>query len=434
MQKNEQNSPERLLKVAALIDLPRTPFSGGHVRGWENLARAAANSPLPLDLTVYFSGEDFSENWGERVHIRHLPPVFSSSRLKFLPYMPDYTDLAPYHPRLAKELKEYDVVHTTDGFFAFARTAERVRRRFGVPVTNSFHTDTPSYARIFTRTAIQGMFGNGAFSRWLTDGLRLPERQGRAMERRLAKHLSFCSKALANRELDKALAASVIGRENVGRMRRGIDREIFDPRRRDREGLEARYGIPAGRIIFLFVGRVDVGKNIQVLAEALKRLVDEGLPLHLITAGRGPAEDEVRQMLGTNATVLGQVEPDELGRLYAGADALALSSEVEVYSLACLEAMASGCPALASEKSGVTSVLGETPALMMVASGADNWTNALRSFASSPELRNKMREAAELCGRTKITDWHGVLAEDLFPAWRAAYAEAEGGPQRLRRD
>src|ERR1700761_501027 len=146
------------LRVAVLVDLPRSPQSGGHVKCWERLANAAAHSNLPLDLTVYFSGTAPDEILGPQARLRHLPPVFSTARLKFLPYVPDHTDLAPYHPRLARELAQYDVIHTTDGFFAFTRTAERVSRARGIPLVTSFHTDTPSYTRIFTQHTIEEIF------------------------------------------------------------------------------------------------------------------------------------------------------------------------------------------------------------------------------------------------------------------------------------
>lgn len=74
----------RKLKVAALVDLIRSPQSGGHVKGWERLA-LAANSALPLELTVFFSGSAQSEALAPHVTLQQLPQVFSTARLKFLP-------------------------------------------------------------------------------------------------------------------------------------------------------------------------------------------------------------------------------------------------------------------------------------------------------------------------------------------------------------
>jgi glycosyltransferase involved in cell wall biosynthesis len=176
-----------------LVDLPRSAEAGGHVKWWERLAAAAAieaeGGDAPFDLTVYFSGEGPDEILNAHVR-RHLPPVFSTARLRFLPYVPDHTDLSPYHPRLARELPGYDLIHATDGFFAFARTARRIARQRAIPLTSSIHTDTPAYARIFTRQTIAKLSAHWPWmKRKLIEDWNLPDRQGSRMDRRLQEHM-----------------------------------------------------------------------------------------------------------------------------------------------------------------------------------------------------------------------------------------------------
>jgi glycosyltransferase involved in cell wall biosynthesis len=408
-----------LLRVAALIDLPRTPQSGGHVKCWERLAAAAAKSDLPLDLTVWFSGNAGDEILGPRTRLRHLPPVFSTASLKFLPYVPDHTDLAPYHPRLSRELPCYDVIHTTDGFFAFARTAARVGRARGIPLINSIHTDTPSYARIFTRQTIEKIFGSGWLGRKMLDDWQWPRRQEEAMKRRLDFHLRQCGGVLVTRREDQALAESIVGPAAVHHMRRGIDKDMFGPRRRDREGVERDYGIPPGRIVVLFVGRVDIGKNIYTLTAAIETLLAEGCLLHLIVAGVGPAAEDVKKRLGANVSSPGFVAAEELARLYASADVLVVPSEIEIHSMVGMEAIASCCPTIIAGASGVAQLF-DTPAMWIVESGVPAWTEALRSFAAQPDRRQAMRDAAALYRRGRLAGWGEVLAEDLFAVWQQA--------------
>jgi glycosyltransferase involved in cell wall biosynthesis len=408
------------IRVAALVDLPRSPEAGGHVKCWERLAHAAADGARPLDLTVYFSGRARTEDLGPGARLAHLPPVFSTAQLKFLPYVPDHTDLAPYHPRLAGELADYDVIHTTDAFFAFARTAESVSRRRGIPLTTSFHTDTPSYTRIFTRQTIEARFGASWPARKLIHDWKLPERQGRRMDQRLVQHIRRCAFVAATREEDHTLAASILGRSRVGSLRLGIDKQLFGPHRADRARIEADYALPKDRILVLFVGRLDVGKNIHTLVEAIARLRAEGVPLHLITAGVGPAEAEIRERLGDAATVAGFVHAEELSRLYASVDLVALASEVEIRSMVGMESMASGAPVLVSRKSGVAELFDHTPAMRVVESGAAAWASALRQIASSPDARAAMRDAALDYARRALAGWREVLEEDLFSLWREA--------------
>jgi glycosyltransferase involved in cell wall biosynthesis len=416
---------EKPIRVAALVDLPRSPEAGGHVKCWERLAEAAADGALPLDLTVYFSGRHRTEVLGPGARLAHLPPLFSTAQLKFLPYVPDHTDLAPYHPQLARELGAYDVIHTTDAFFAFAKTAESISRRRGIPLTTSFHTDTPSYTRIFTRQTIEARFGASWPARKLIDDWNVPERQGRRMDQRLIQHLRRCAFVAATRAEDHALSESILGRSRVSHLRLGIDKRLFGPHRADRARIEAELGLPKDRIVVLFVGRLDVGKNIHTLVDAIAALRAEGAPLHLVTAGLGPAAAEVRRKLGPAATIAGFVHPRELARLYASVDLVALSSEVEIRSMVGVEAMASGCPVLVSKKSGVAELFDFTPAMRVVERGVAAWAEALRQIASGAASRLEMRLAALDYSRRQLAGWREVLDEDLFSLWReAAHASA----------
>ncbi|MFY9288807.1 MAG: glycosyltransferase [Alphaproteobacteria bacterium] len=415
-----------ILRVAALVDLPRTPQSGGHVKCWERLAEAAAQADLPVDLTVYFSGPNAMEVLSAKSRLRHLPPVFSTANLKFLPYMPDTTDLAPYHPALARELTEFDIIHTTDCYFAFAQTAERISRSHSIPLVTSFHTDTPSYTRIFTKQTIDKLLGAWPILRdTLIDTWQVPERQGRTMEKKMRRHLEQCQYAIMTREEDHTLAESLLGQGRVSHLRLGIDKSLFGPHRADREGLERDYLIPPNRVIALFVGRVDIGKNIYVLTDAIEKLVKEGLPLHLIVAGVGPAEDDVRNRLKNHVSMLGFVKPDELARLYASVDVVTLSSEVEIRSMVGVEAMASSCPALVSSKSGVMDLFHNTPGMRRVESGAQNWADALRDFVTKPNQHQMMKSAAKDYSDRYLASWQDVLEKDLLSIWQKAFAKKQ---------
>ena len=408
------------IRVAALVDLSRSPQAGGHVKCWERLAHAAADGALPLELTVYVSGRGPGEALGPGARLAHLPPVFSTAQLKFLPYVPDHTDLAPYHPGLARELAGYDVIHTTDAFFAFARTAEGISRRRGTPLTTSFHTDTPSYTRIFTRQTIEARFGSGWPARKLIDDWQLPERQGRRMDERLVQHLRRCAFAAATTAEQHELAASILGRSRVGHLRLGIDKQMFGPHRADRAGVAAELGLARGDIAVLFVGRLDVGKNIRTLVDAIACLRAEGMPLRLITAGVGPDEAAIRARLGPAAIVPGFVPPERLARLYASVDLVALVSEVEIRSMVGVEAMASGAPVLVSRKSGVAELFHHTPAMRVVEGGVAAWAQALRETAACGKTRLAMRAAAVDYARRELAGWAEVLEDDLFLLWREA--------------
>jgi hypothetical protein len=151
----------RPLKVGVLVDLALTANAGGHVKCWQRLAEAAVDLPGELDLTLHFSGpEPQIIPLSPSVRYRLLPPVFSTARL--VRELPDDTDLARWHPALARELGAYDVLHTTDAYFCYAHTATRFARRQAAPVVSSIHTNTPEYARITTRKQLERLLGGTA--------------------------------------------------------------------------------------------------------------------------------------------------------------------------------------------------------------------------------------------------------------------------------
>ncbi|MDD2324758.1 MAG: glycosyltransferase [Alphaproteobacteria bacterium] len=413
----------RPLKVAALVDLPRCAVSGGHVRGWEYRAKAVAKSDRPIDLTVFFSGNQPMEELSPHVRFRHLPPVFSTARLRaILPYIPDNTDLAPYHPALAKELAAFDVIHTTDGFFAFSRTAEKISKKHAIPLVTSFHTDTVSYSNVFTRKTINSLFHESWLSRFLNDTCKLPEKQEQKMLRRLRAHLNCCSEALYIRPEDLALVEETIGKQHAHAMGVVVDKERFSAAKADRQKIEALHTIPAGRFLIVFIGRLDVGKNIYTLIEAMEDMVKQGLPVHLFTAGIGPADKDLRARLGDHVTVAGFVEPDALADVLASADTLALCSEIEIRSQVILEALSSGLPVAVSAKSGIADLVPEAhPALSIVYGQGEGWSAALSTLVHNPARIAAMREAAKTYARDHIATWETVMRDDFLPVWQQAF-------------
>lgn len=399
-------------RIAVLIDLPRGASSGGHVKYWERIAQAAVAKNAPIDLTLYFSGDIEEVALSPCVRLRCLPPVFSTAKLKFLPYVPAHTDIAPFHPRLAKELAGYDVIHATDGFFAFARTAERVSRKYGIPLSTSFHTDTPAYAELFTRKTLEKLLGKKT-GLWADRVFEIAKRECAKKSQRLAAHLGACSAALALRKEDIALAGGIIGAAKVSPMRIGVDKEIFMPRPEARAEIEKEYGIAPGKFVVLFVGRVDEGKNAHVLAQACAAAISAAVPLHLVAAGQGPLVGQIKDMLGDNVTFVGVVPAEKLARLYAAADCLAVASDVEIGGMIGLEAQACGCPVLASAHAGIC---GCPAAIRLVETGG--WKKALADMAGDRTGLASMREEALAFRRDSMAGWDDILTEDFIPVWK----------------
>jgi glycosyltransferase involved in cell wall biosynthesis len=406
-----------LPRIAVLVDLPREAASGGHVKYWERMASAAVKEKAPIDLTLYFSGSGADEILSPQVRLRFLPPVFSSARLKFLPYVPAHTDLASFHPRLAQELMNYDVFHTTDGFFAFARTAERVARDRKIPLATSFHTDTPAYAELFTRQTLASLLGK-KLGPWVDMVFKISSRERARKDKRLETHLRACSAVLAMRPEDMALVKSATGAEKVKPMRLGVDKDLFSPRPEARAAIESEYEIAPGKFLVLFVGRVDAGKNVPLLIEACHQAINKGSALHLVIVGQGPLCHEAKARLGNNVTLTGLLSAEKLASVYAAADCLAMASDIEIGGMVWPEALACGCPVMVSQKNGAAQLCGDAVAMQSVNGDATAWADALAQLAQDSAGQAAMREAALAFRRDKLAGWNDVLNEDFVPVWQ----------------
>lgn len=425
------------MKVAVLVDLHYGASAGGHVRTWERIARAAAGLPdTGLDLTVHYSGRERTViDLGPQVRLVTHVPMFSTERLPFLSHIPDHTDLAPFHLRLYRALGAVQVIHTTDAFFAFARTAERAATKGNIALVNSVHTDTPSYTRLFTRKTVERLFGAGRLSRTLLEGLKVHERAERDMLDRLVRHQARCGYALVSQPAERERALAALPPDRVRILRRGIDKQAFHPAWRDREWLTAEFGVPADRVVVLAVGRVNAGKNVMTLAASVRELADQGLPIHLFCAGKGDERERVIALLGDRATCPGVVEPARLAKVYASCDIFALPSEIEVFANVVMEALASGLPVLVAAAGGMGRIVREGhTGLVVGGAGTAPWTHALGRLTVDRPLRRQMAAEARQYAQEHLPSWEDVVREDLLPIWRAAAAEAAGtrslGPVR----
>lgn len=406
------------VNVHVLVDLEWSAQAGGHVKCWERFAEAAIKVP-DLDLTVHFSGEKAQRRQlSSSVVFEIHEPVFSTRRIPFIGHVPDHTDMAQFHPELARHLMKADVIHTTDAFFAFARTAERIAQQTFAPMVHSVHTDSVAYSELFTRTMLEEKFNILGLNRVLVDKLRIPQLVGKAMQARLNKHQSLCAHVLTSREEDRDVALRNVTPDKHSTLRLGIDRTVFKAGIGDRAALNEKYNIPDDSLVVVFVGRLDEGKNIYVLIDAVERALREGLPVFLIAAGIGPAAQDIERRLHANAACVGFLAPHELAEIYGSVDFMVLPSHVETWSMVAAEAMACGLPVIAAAESGVGRFIGDSHAGELVKEDtARAWAQALH-LADGLRNNSNLRDNAMLLAGQHFPTWLEALEQDLLPIWQ----------------
>jgi glycosyltransferase involved in cell wall biosynthesis len=124
----------------------------------------------------------------------------------------------------------------------------------------------------------------------------------------------------------------------------------------------------------LFVGTREARKGLSTLYAALQRVNGERKRARLVLAGQdGWGTERLMQEMRGDASVELVEKPtdDQLSDLYRGALALAYPSEMEGFGLPVAEAMACGCPVIASDLPSIREFAGDHP-IYIAAGESDN--------------------------------------------------------------
>jgi glycosyltransferase involved in cell wall biosynthesis len=173
---------------------------------------------------------------------------------------------------------------------------------------------------------------------------------------------------------------------NVGIWSRGIDREIFNPDRRDlgwRRGLGIRDDEP----VIGFVGRLVMEKGLDVYAETIDCLARHQVRHKVLVVGDGPARDWFERRL-PEAVFAGFQGGADLGRAVASMDMLFNPSVTETFGNVTLEAMAAGLPVVAAMSTGSECLVTDRVSGRLIRGGAiQAFADALAFYCRDPEAR-----------------------------------------------
>jgi len=321
---------------------------------------------------------------------RRLPAATSLR----VPFYEGMTLGVPGLPDLAETLAEgrYDLVHVTAPGPAGV-AASLLGRVSGTPLVASYHTELAVYAGLRS--------GDGGLEAISTSALG-------AFSTAPSRVLSPSPAA------DRSLLGLGAEGARIDRWERGVDVARFTPEKADRNAFP-------GELRVLYAGRLTREKGVDLLAESFLLAQRAEPRLHLLLAGGGPEEGELRARLGDSATFLGWLEGDELARAYASADLFLFCSRTDTYGQVVLEAGASGLPVVAVGEGGPAALIENRHTGILCRPDADHLAGAVLQLASSPALRHRLGEAA--VGAARSRSWERAL-EQLAAGYRRALGEA----------
>jgi glycosyltransferase involved in cell wall biosynthesis len=330
-------------------------------RGWE-CAVAAPRYPAAVHAAM-----------GDRPHLAHQGAEVVSLPSIPLPGYPEIRLAIAGRGAVRRLVDRFrpDLVHC-ETEFALGRMGQRAAAAAGLPVVSSYHTDFGRYAEAYglpwLRRAVTG---------YLT-----------AFHGRSAR--VYTPSAVTRQELTN------LGLGDVEVWGRGVDTEAFHPGRRSQK-LRAELGM-GSRFTLVYVGRLAAEKRVDVIIEAFRlasAMVPRGV-LHLVIAGTGPCEAQLRAAAPSDVTFLGFLDRESrLPDLYANSDAFVFSSVTETLGLVVLEAMASGLPVIAAPEGGVRDHLRDgINGLTYPAGDAAAMARAMVLLATEWELTRRLAQNA----------------------------------------
>jgi glycosyltransferase involved in cell wall biosynthesis len=151
-------------------------------------------------------------------------------------------------------------------------------------------------------------------------------------------------------------------RSSVVTIRNGIDPDRF--RRDETAGIKwrERNAIPPKALLFGSLGRIDQGKQLDIVVRELLRVIEAAPDSdpYLAIIGEGPEQESIRELAkhaphGERIIVL--PFSDRPWDALSAIDVFVMPSVMEGLPLALLEAMGCGCPAIASAVGGIPEVI-----------------------------------------------------------------------------
>jgi glycosyltransferase involved in cell wall biosynthesis len=311
--------------------------------------------------------------------------------------------------RLARimRIERPDILHThTAKAGAIGRVAALLTRRSRRPiVVHTFHGHV-----------LRGYFGG--FRSWVFRGL----------ERLLALRTDALV-AVSPEVRDDLVALGVAPAEKFAVIRLGIELgERVAGSAEARADTRRTLGVAEGRFLVGWIGRMTAVKRVDDVLQAFKLLRDRGVDACLCMVGDGPDFERALDLageLGIMRDCLFTGYQEDIGPFFGAFDVFVLPSGNEGTPVTAIEALASGCPVVATRVGGVPDVVRDGEDGFLVEPGdVEALAAHLVRLARDPELRAR----AGAAGRERVVGRYGVdrLVDDIDRLYRDLLARRRG--------
>jgi glycosyltransferase involved in cell wall biosynthesis len=320
------------------------------------LIRSLQASGMEARVWAYDRNENSGKAWVEKHSVASLPlPIYPAYRIS-LPQKKIIRQLADFNPH---------VIHV-----AVPDLAGRVFLQYAldhhVPVVASYHTNFVSYLKYYHLSFL-----------------------ARRSLRYLADFFNRCRCVYA------PTPAAIHDLESWGVQRirlwsRGVDRRQFNPQQR-MHSLRREWRAQERKVI-LYSGRFVPYKNLDVVIAVYRRFQALAADnVRFVLLGDGPWRGKLQQAM-PEAVFPGYLHGRELFAAYASSDQLLFPSTTETFGNVVLEALASGVPAVVSDRGGCADIVRDSGAGIVCPAGEhEAFFQACRKLVEHPATHARLR-------------------------------------------
>ncbi len=358
------------MKIGVFTD-SYLPYTSGVVRSIEVFTRELTD--MGHDIYIFAPSYPRCQKENRIFRFASLPA----------PTNPDYSLAIPFSIKLKPVMRklDLDIIHVHSPFL-LGRLGAKYARRMGIPLVFTFHTLYDQYVHY----------------------VPLGQEITKEITRRVCR--DFCNGC------DLVIAPTEIVAEHLGKL--GVKAriesiptgiEIDKLSSGEKNWLKEKYSIRSDKKILLFVGRLGVEKNVNLLLEAFSAIHSRRQESCLVLVGSGPEEEKLKkkvQRLGLDGEVIftGRLPWQEVVHCYSSADIFVFTSVTETQGLVIAEAKAAGMPVVAVRAYGVSEMVEDGLDGFLTNLDLDEFIEKVVLLLSDDGLREKMsRRAKENAGK-----------------------------------
>jgi phosphatidylinositol alpha 1,6-mannosyltransferase len=203
------------------------------------------------------------------------------------------------------------------------------------------------------------------------------------------------------------------GTNRVSRlMSRGVDTDNFTPEKRTVNDDVFRFG---------FVGRLRAEKNVRLLADLEKKLVEKGKTnFKFLIVGEGNEREWLEKNM-KQAEFTGFLDGEKLSAAYANMDVFVFPSETDAFGNVAQEANASGVPAIVTNQGGPKFIIKHNESGFV----AENFDDFLKYSLELMDNREKLATMKKHARANAMSSSWDAVFESVYDAYREAIEIAE---------